>query len=116
MASLSDDELNEIIERDMPGHRLVRRAGDERADSGNAAPDQVDDVSPDLAELREKYLGESADAASADTADSTPKPRNTDDEIVIVEPKERTDPLDHGSRPKAIVVSGKERRVIGYQG
>jgi hypothetical protein len=118
MARLSDEELNKIIERDMPGHRLVRRKGDEPAGGGDAAASEraVDDVSPDLAELKQKYLGDSGGGADAAADAQGPPAENTDDEIVIVEPKGRTDPLDHGSRPKAVVVSGAERKVIGYQG
>src|ERR671934_2571547 len=113
MARFPDEELNEIIGRALPGHRIVRRKADDPAvDDRPAAADRpvADEAGPDLAELRKKYGADtgSDEAPAADAED-------TDAEIVIVEPKERTDPLDHGSRPKAVVVSGKERRVIGYQ-
>jgi hypothetical protein len=111
MARLSDEELNEIVERDLPGHRVVRRKGEDAGADADPARLDVDEVSPDLAELREKYLGDaSPDAVPEDLGE------NTDDEIVIVESTDPADPLDHGSRPKAVVVSGKDRKIIGYQG
>jgi hypothetical protein len=38
-----------------------------------------------------------------------------EDEIVIVEPEKKA-PLDRGARGKAIVVSGKKKKIIGQQG
>jgi hypothetical protein len=124
MAQLSDSDLEAIISRDLPGHQIVRRKSAKPAadaQPAEARPD-VDDVSPDIDELRRKFLGEGAAggsqpveiAAAPEEADAPDD--DVEDEIVMVEPNQRDDPLDHGSRPKAVVVSGKERRVIGYQG
>lgn len=131
MARMSDEELGDIISRDLPGHRIVRRKGDEAelADAGSDTPTDVDEVSLDFDELRRKYLGDegadtvttgaaeaaasSAEAQSEEEADTS---GNTDDEIVIVEKDASPDPFGHRARPKAIVVSGKEKRVVGYQG
>jgi hypothetical protein len=39
-----------------------------------------------------------------------------DVEIVSVAPEQPAEPWDRGARPKAVVVSSKEKRVIGRQG
>ena len=41
---------------------------------------------------------------------------NDDTEIVLVEPKTAPHPLDRGSRPKAVVISTKDKKIIGTQG
>ena len=132
MARMSDQELGDIISRDLPGHRIVRRKGDEAelADAASDTPTEADEVSPDFDELRRKYLGDegagtttteavapaapSVDAQAA--AEESDTSENTDDEIVIVEKEASPDPFGHRARPKAVVVSGKEKRVVGYQG
>ena len=50
-----------------------------------------------------------ADAAGAYAADD-------DTEIVMVEPKVAPHPLDRGSRPKAIVISTTQKKIVGEQG
>jgi len=121
MAKLSKQEIEEIVERDMPGYQVVRHEEgvDERVSSAEA-----DEVAPDIETLREKYLGDSENSAaeggnpggetglSAEDDDDD----QADDAIVAVQPKETRDPFDHAARPKAVVVSGKDRRVIGCQG
>lgn len=109
--ALSKQELEEIIERDMPGYALAYEAAPAGDRAAAVAPD---DVGPDIAALREKFLGDApmragAGDAAADTADS-------DDQIVAVRPKDSRDPFDHGGRPKTVVVSGRDRRVVGRQG
>lgn len=123
MARLSDSDLEEIITRDLPGHKIVhRKSAKPDADDEAAEARPADEVSPDIDELRSKYLGDVAahegqDGGTDDGADAADaSDDDAEDEIVMVEPRQRDDPLDHGSRPKAVVVSGKERRVIGYQG
>jgi hypothetical protein len=125
MAKLSKQEIEEIVERDMPGYQVVRHEEgvDERL--SNAEPDEV---APDIDTLREKYLGDNENSAaeggnpggetgsSPEDEDDDQADENTDDAIVAVQPKETGDPFDHAARPKAVVVSGKDRRVIGSQG
>jgi len=115
MARLSKREVDKIVQRDLPGYTFAGRARagprDERSAEGASA-----DVAPDIAKLRRKYLGES-DTGAEDAA-GTPAggQKNTDDEIVVVQPKSRNAPFDHPSRPKTVVISGKKRRIIGSQG
>ncbi len=132
---LSREELNEIIERDVPGTRLVETSHD--ADPRVVrAPADLD--SPDIDTLREKFLGRSKKKAnvspvrasapgkrraakSRDVAKPTParsSPGDDDDdvEIVTVTPKRPVEALDRGARPKAVVVSSKAKKVIGRQG
>jgi hypothetical protein len=125
MAKLSKQEIEEIVERDMPGYKVVQHEtpdADERAAETNA-----DEVAPDIDTLREKYLGESENSAAESEnpgheADASPETAaddagdNADDAIIAVQPKEAGDPFDHAARPKSVVVSGKDRRVIGSQG
>lgn len=107
MTKMSRKKLQEIIEREEPGARLVEGAPGRDAERLAA----TDFDTPDLAQLREKFLGPSDASASADADDD-------DDEIAIVsvEKGAKSDPLDRASRPKAFVVSEKEGRVIGRQG
>jgi hypothetical protein len=111
MAQLSKQDLEEIIERDMPGYALAYEAPPHAGDRPAAvAPDEV---GPDIAVLREKFLGEQP-AGAGDAAVATPP--DSDDQIVAVRPKDSSDPFDHGGRPKTVVVSGRDRRVVGRQG
>lgn len=120
MARLSKKELDKIVSRDLPGYTVVSR-GEGGADKAPGA--EPDEVAPGIDELRRKYLGE-GDGDAEDSAGDDPAPgagnpgpeENTDDEIVTVKPKSSSGPFDHSARPKTIVVSGKDRRVIGSQG
>jgi hypothetical protein len=128
MAKLSKQEIEEIVERDMPGYKVVQHEtpdADERAAERNA-----DQVAPDIDTLREKYLGENENSAAESEnpgheANASPETEaddtgdnadDADDAIIAVQPKEAGDPFDHAARPKSVVVSGKDRRVIGSQG
>lgn len=107
MASLSRQELEEIIERDLPGYMLVQH---EPAVDSVVAPTEAEEVAPDITQLRKK-LGvedhepdEDEEASAADVA------------IVAVQPKTIGDPFDLQAEPKTVVVSATERRIIGSQG
>jgi hypothetical protein len=105
MATLSNRELQDIIERDAPGSRLVD------ARPASAATDTDTDVgTPDLERLRGKDGGAARDVAHADSDDSD------DVQIVTIAPKEAADPWDRGSAPKSVVISTKTKRIIGRQG
>jgi len=114
MAKMSKKKLQEIIEREEPGARLVEGATGRDADRLAA----TDFDTPDVSQLREKFLG-SSDAAAAESAESAASDEGDDDDdvaIVSVEKGGKTDPWDRASRAKAFVVSEKEDRVIGRQG
>ena len=124
MAKLSRDELERIIEHDAPGHTLASAPESQEERSTRAEPEES---SPNIAALREKYLGEPAPLAPADElgaptgddaeeADAGDAGEEADDEIVPVQRTDAADPWDHESRPKTIVVSGKDKKIIGSQG
>jgi hypothetical protein len=98
---LSRQELEAIIARDLPDHELVSV---ELGETDQAA--SVDADGEDIAALRERFLGRS-DAAGAPKAAAA---RNEHDLIVAVRPKQRA------ARPKTVIVSGRDKRVIGSQG
>ena len=80
MAKLSKDEQQRIVEREMPGYRVVERrtrgggaAGDaQSADARGAAPAEA--RSPDIDTLRRKYLGEEG-ARNGARRTAEPSPR-----------------------------------------
>jgi hypothetical protein len=135
MAKLTSAELDEIVKQSLPGYKVARRsqvagdALDATEAQGSKAGGVVD--AAHLEDLRQKYLG--ADFAGDDDDDDLsdellttdyangPARNFSDDEgddeiIVAVEPETSADPLDRGSRPKAAVISTKEKKVIGQQG
>ena|SRR5437764_13071611 len=106
---LSLEELQKIVERDLPGHEIVERP--EEAKGYPAAP-EADEVAPAIGALREKFgLAEEADSAPGEDAADHPA-----DEIVTVRPKEGAAEAAAGPGLKAVVISGRERRVVGSQG
>jgi hypothetical protein len=112
MEPLSKQELEEIIERDLPGHEL---ASDETYPAD--AP-RVDAEEPglDIAALRERFLGSAAGADDIAALDAAPAAVNEHDQVVAVRPKNGGDPFDQRARPKTVVISGRDRRVVGRQG
>jgi hypothetical protein len=112
MAKMSKKKLQEIIEREEPGARLVEGATGRDADRLAA----TDFDTPDVSQLREKFLGSSDAAAGAESAESDEGDDDDEIAIVSVEKGGKTDPWDRASRAKAFVVSEKEDRVIGRQG
>ena len=120
MAKMNKRELDDIVKRDMPGFDVVSREPAEAAADAASVPAEA---APSIDQLRRKYLGDDAAEEAADSPDSPPAKRrgakdepNTDDEIVTVRPTGPADPFDHAARPKTVVVSGKEKRIIGSQG
>lgn len=116
MAQLSENELQQIIARDKPGFKVLKR------DAG-PKPDAVEDRGiqrsvrrvTDLSDLRTQYLGTPEGAPA--TADEVPAADDADDEIVVIGPDQAADdPWRPGPGPKSVVVSGKERRVVAEQG
>lgn len=119
MARMSEKELSDIISRDKPGFRVVKR------DAG-PTPDLLVDSSPGTSEsrgledIKRQYLGTGKPVGDAPQAGAEPKAGATqaaDDEIVVIAPQEgAADPWKPGPGPKSVVVSGKERRVVAEQG
>src|SRR5215470_5667144 len=120
-----EKKVQKAVDREMPGYVVKKKRGARRR--GEAA--STDAVSPDLDTLKKRYLGgdsETDGAVRADIADSAGsapsrkkrgKPRY-DDEIVPVEPKDRSRDgrLPSGSRAKRVVYSGDSDEIIGRQG
>ena len=119
VAKLTRKKLQEIIEQADPSSQLV--ATEAPGDRSAAAAADFD--TPDIEQLRSKFLGEDA-APDATKPAKRAKPKsakpksapNEDISIVSVEKKQKSDPWDRGSRPKAVVVSDDEGRIIGRQG
>ena len=122
MAKLSRKKLQEIIEQADPSAKLV----DTSVEAGARRTAAPDFDTPDLDQLRAKFLGEdaaptppkaakAAKAGKAGKAAKAPAP-DEDVSIVSVEKKQKRDPWDRASRPKAVVVSDTEGRIIGRQG
>ena len=108
-------ELEKIIERDAPGYTL---AGGSEGQDERAANAEPEETSPDIDELRQAYLGEPEVEASSDAPEATDAGDDEpEDQIVAIRPTaEATDPFDATARPKTVVVSGKEKRIVGRQG
>src|SRR6266576_3687859 len=125
MASLSTEELEEIIKRDLPGYRLVTDEG--RSDSADASIADAQTPEEGEAQTHERSSSSTDSASSTDgelvegdteapeAADPDPMDE-VDDAIVAVQVEKPTESRDPGDETKAVVVSGKERRVIGFQG
>jgi hypothetical protein len=133
MARMSKEELEGIVERDLPGYTL---ASPEAADAERSIQAEPDDVGTDIDSLRVKYLGtnQADEEDAAPRAKRNPAPRNrtqrkkkgahaeekadesTDDELVAVQPKDAADPFDHAVRPKTVVISGEDGKIVGSQG
>ena len=96
----------QIIKEQMPKFRVVKKG----AAADAAARAKPDAVSPDLAALRRKYLGESPDHASASDAEAAP---DDDGEILVVEHK-AAEGRRRGAGPKGVVVS--KGKISGVQG
>lgn len=133
MAKMNKEELERVIERDLPGYKVSRQSKVERAAESSEGTRGLADAaggggSDRLSELRRKYLGAADDDEDEDDAvglvaaravASNPGRRDDDsddddEEIVAVEPEAANHPWDRSARPKAVVV--KNKKVIGVQG
>jgi hypothetical protein len=122
MAKMARNDLERIVRKEMPGYRLTRRpkpgraAADARASARRAAPEAR---TPSLDALKRKYLGADAVPApkKATRGADTRKGRGRGaDRIVAVEPESAAHPWDRAARPKAVVISGKDKKIVGTQG
>lgn len=115
---LTAGEVKEILAKEMPNVRLsdlpIGR-GDQATEDGQ--PRRIlhaDAISPSLAALREKYLGNDADQGTAAAADAAGDP--DDVEVVMVEAEPQ--PADGYSRPrrKSVMISRGRKTIVGAQG
>ena len=125
---MTKDDLDRIIRRDMPGYRVARGYRPEalRTDVAGDAPPAA--ATPSLDTLRQKYLvskylsrdsdwpADRSDASRSVEPHDERAAADEEDIIVPVEPEQPAHPWDVGARPKAVVISGRDRRVIGQQG
>lgn len=115
MGKLSTEEKSRIIKRDLPGYKIVEQSPEESADEGSEyLKPQPEAGTPDFRELRRKYFGLVDEWANGPDSSASDAAESGDDEIVTVEPENRSDPLDRGGRAKAVVISNGE--VTGSQG
>jgi hypothetical protein len=124
MAKLSKDDLQRIVEQQMPKYKLADTpAAPASASDGATTRAKPEAQTPDLETLRRKYLREKfLNDAGGGHPNGEPNGQpatdaaGDDTEIVLVEPKAAPHPLDRGSRPKAIVISRSKKKIIGEQG
>lgn len=107
--------VRQIVEEQMPNFRVVESLSEE--DSRRRVAPEV--VTPDLASLRRKFLGEDRrrgrDARDLGAAAVTTLEREDDgeSEIVLVEPK-NANVRHRGAGPKAVVIANG--KIVGMQG
>jgi hypothetical protein len=114
MAKLSAEEKHRIIKRDLPGYKIVEQSPEEAEDEAREYLKPPPEAgTPDFRELRRKYFGVSDELANGPDSGATDTAVG-EDEIVNVEPENKSDALDRGGRAKSVVISNGE--VIGSQG
>jgi hypothetical protein len=124
MAKLSKEDLAKIVEQQMPKYKLADTPAAPGAADGSKTRAKPEGRTPDLDTLRKKYLREKflSDAPAGGYRDGEPNGQpaadaaDDDTEIVLVEPKTAPHPLDRGSRPKAVVISTSQKKIVGEQG
>jgi hypothetical protein len=137
MAKLSKEEIEEIIERDLPTYQVAGEAVEDNAahrDDFSRHRDSArqnslsDAISADLDTLRQKLRERSRTSVDSSqgalNSFDTHQPDDAgdaddnaaDDTIIAVRPKTSSNPYDAGYRTKAVVISGRSKRVIGRQG
>ncbi|MBK9156428.1 MAG: hypothetical protein IPM25_19840 [Chloracidobacterium sp.] len=125
MSKLTAEEIKKIVQDHRPGSTVSGLVGDERPgralDSANLV--ETEASTPSISELRRKYLGDDAGGGGsglgniADMRDSQGgSDEVADDEIVSVVPEASSRSWDAGSRPRAAVISGSEKKIVGEQG
>lgn len=114
MGKLSIEEKDRIIKRDLPGYRIVEQSTENPADWAGPLKKEAEAGTPDFRELRRKYFGATDDLANGPDTSASDAAASDEDEIVTVEPENRSDALDRGGRAKAVIIS--EGEVKGSQG
>jgi len=106
----------------MPKFKVAQTPEYPEADAAREPRAKPEAHTPDARTLRKKYLHEKfiEGTSAADEREPNGAPvadaADDDTEIVLVEPKTSPHPLDRGSRPKAVVISTKNKKIIGTQG
>lgn len=113
MAAKPDKQkvYRELVEKQLPNFRFVEQVAPD-----SPAPRAVaDSVTPDLATLRRKFLGQDATTGTRGTraAAEDVKPDTSEAAIVRVEPR-NAGPWGRGAGAKAVVIS--KGKIIGMQG
>ena len=116
MAKMKREELQRIVQRDMPGYRLTRKKTAAAGADSPRSTQKADATSQSLDALRRKYSGKSSATGRPDVAAGRNVRSADDDEIVAIEPEETANPWDGAARPKAVVISGRNKRIVGKQG
>ena len=118
MAKMKKEEIESIVRRNMPGFRVASKAGQRAAADAAQNRTAADANTPDLDALRRKFLRGDSQESAGQVADrrTSQTPQVDDDEIIVVEPTDALDARDRATRSKAIVVSGRSKRIVGKQG
>jgi len=116
MAKIPRKELEKIVKKQAPGYRVAQGRPAEADATRRRAPAQAG--TPDLAKLQKRYgkTGVGAMDAARKPPKAKPVKPEDDDEVVMLEPSKSRDSLSRASRPKAVIVSGKDKKIIGRQG
>jgi hypothetical protein len=117
VARLSRHELERIVARDLSGYRLAEPPPSAAADIQPETMLPPEDNTPDLETLHRKYRASQAAAARPpEVSADIDAEAQVEDAIVTVVPETTADPSSRAAGPKTVVISGKEKRVIGTQG
>ena len=123
MTKLSREELAQIVAEQMPAYVVPTEVLDEDAAPSIKAPPEATTPEPEF--LREKYLGTSASASeqvdllgedNAEAEESPESEAEVEDTMVIVHPRSAGIAFESHVGPKAVIVSGSTKEIIGVQG
>ncbi len=120
MSTLSDEEIQQILDEQLPGHIVVSpppSTPHEEPGRTGGAPPEAD--TPDMEAIRRKYLGTGPEiAAGAQEAVSAEDQLSTSpgDTVVWVRPAGQVDELAPGPGPKAVVIASDTKKIVGMQG
>jgi hypothetical protein len=110
-------KLKQIVERDMPGFTIAEPVA-AAADTHTRPEAAPEDVTPEITELRRKFLGADANTSAPyyGAAQDAGKAGNEDDSVIVLtRPKQPSvDAASEGPGPKAVVIS--RGKVIAKQG
>ena len=121
MTDLSDEQLQQALERQRPGFKLVRResqrwargAADAEVDSSTSRRGAPDAETPSIEELKQKYLGRRGSASVSGARAAGPAQPET--ELVVVERDQSADAFDRGAGRKAVLLD-EQGNIISEQG
>jgi len=113
MAKMTRRRVEEIIAKELPGHRVLPKPNDS-IDSASLRQ-KPEASSPEIDRLLKKFNLDGDEFDPDYTRDAVPNGGAVDDEIALVEISNPADPLSRGNRPKAKVLSSRGT-VKGSQG